>query len=56
MSKLEWKLLTKKRASSTQGVPAGKEDLAWVINTVTLIYGQRDAVLVDWPASISLEE
>jgi len=47
MSELEWKLLTKKRASSTQGVPPGKEDLAWVTNTVTLIYGQRDAVLVD---------
>ncbi len=47
MSKLKWKLLTKKRGSSTQGVPPGKEDLAWVTNTVTLIYGQRDAVLVD---------
>ena len=30
-----------------QGVPPGKETLAWVTNTVTLIYGQRDAVLVD---------
>ena len=47
MSKLGWKLLTKKRGSSTQGVPPGKEDLAWVTNTVTLIYGERDAVLVD---------
>ena len=47
MSRLEWKLLTKKRASSTRGLPPGKEDLAWVTNTVTLIYGQRDAVLVD---------
>jgi glyoxylase-like metal-dependent hydrolase (beta-lactamase superfamily II) len=47
MSKLEWKLLTGKRGSSTQGIPPGKEDLAWVTNTVTLIYGQRDAVLVD---------
>jgi glyoxylase-like metal-dependent hydrolase (beta-lactamase superfamily II) len=47
MAKLDWKLLTKKRASSTQGVPPGKEDLAWVTNTVTLIYGQREAVLVD---------
>lgn len=47
MSKLEWKLLTKKRGSSTQGVPPGKEDLVWVTSTVTLIYGQRDAVLVD---------
>jgi glyoxylase-like metal-dependent hydrolase (beta-lactamase superfamily II) len=44
---LEWKLLTKKRGSSTQGVPPGKEDLAWVTNTVTLICGERDAVLVD---------
>jgi glyoxylase-like metal-dependent hydrolase (beta-lactamase superfamily II) len=47
MHKLNWKLLTKKRGSSTQGLPPGKEDLAWVTNTVTLIYGERDAVLVD---------
>jgi len=47
MSKLDWKLLTKKRASATQGVRPGKEDLAWVTGTVTLIYGERDAVLVD---------
>jgi glyoxylase-like metal-dependent hydrolase (beta-lactamase superfamily II) len=47
MPKLNWKLLTKKRGSSTQGLPPGKEDLAWVTNTVTLVYGERDAVLVD---------
>jgi glyoxylase-like metal-dependent hydrolase (beta-lactamase superfamily II) len=47
MSALKWRLLTKKRASSTQGIPPGKEDLAWVTNTATLIYGERDAVLVD---------
>jgi glyoxylase-like metal-dependent hydrolase (beta-lactamase superfamily II) len=47
MPKLNWKLLTKKRGSSTQSLPPGKEDLAWVTNTVTLIYGKRDAVLVD---------
>jgi glyoxylase-like metal-dependent hydrolase (beta-lactamase superfamily II) len=46
-SGLKWKLLTKKRGSSTQGIPAGKEHLAWVTNTATLIYGERDAVLVD---------
>jgi glyoxylase-like metal-dependent hydrolase (beta-lactamase superfamily II) len=46
-TELKWELLTKKRASSTQGVPAGKEQLAWVTNTVTLIPGERDAVLVD---------
>jgi hypothetical protein len=47
MADLKWKLLTKKRASSTQGVPPGKEDLAWATNTVTLVYGQSDAVLAD---------
>jgi hypothetical protein len=47
MPKLNWKLLTKKRGSSTKGLPPGKEDLAWVTNTVVLIYGERDAVLVD---------
>ena len=47
MSNLNWKLLTKKRAGVTKGLPPGTEDLAWVTNTVTLIYGERDAVLVD---------
>ena len=47
MSKLDWKTLTLKRDSSSKGVPPGKEYLAWVTNTVTLIYGERDAVLVD---------
>jgi glyoxylase-like metal-dependent hydrolase (beta-lactamase superfamily II) len=47
MPKLNWKLLTKKRGSATQGLPPGKEALAWVTNTVTLVYGERDAVLVD---------
>ena len=47
MPKLNWKLLTRKRESSTQGLPPGTENLAWVTNTVTLIYGERDAVLVD---------
>jgi glyoxylase-like metal-dependent hydrolase (beta-lactamase superfamily II) len=47
MPQLNWKLLTKERGSSTQGLPPGKEDLAWVTNTVTLIHGDRDAILVD---------
>ncbi len=47
MEKLSWRLLSKKRAGVTQGLPPGKEHLAWVTNTVTLIYGKRDAVLVD---------
>jgi glyoxylase-like metal-dependent hydrolase (beta-lactamase superfamily II) len=48
MSRLQWKLLTKKRGSSTSlGIPPGKENLLWVASTVTLIYGERDAILVD---------
>ena len=47
VSKLQWKLLTRKRAGVTQGLPPGKEHLAWVTNTVTLIHGERDAILVD---------
>jgi hypothetical protein len=47
MPKLNWTLLTKKRADVNQGLPPGKEHLAWVTNTVTLIYGERDVVLGD---------
>jgi glyoxylase-like metal-dependent hydrolase (beta-lactamase superfamily II) len=52
MPKLGWELLTKRRDSSTQGLPPGKEDFAWVANTVTLVYGKRDAILVDTFLSI----
>ncbi|MGV0168415.1 MBL fold metallo-hydrolase [Furfurilactobacillus sp. WILCCON 0119] len=40
------------RDSSTRNIPAGTEDLQWVANTATLIYGDRDAVLVDTFLSI----
>ena len=56
MSHLNWKLLLKKRPGVTQGLPAGQEDLAWVTNTVTLIYGKRDAVLVDTFLSVQRHE
>jgi glyoxylase-like metal-dependent hydrolase (beta-lactamase superfamily II) len=46
-SPLTWKTLTKKRQSSTRGIPPGNEPLNWVANTVVLICGDRDAVLVD---------
>jgi glyoxylase-like metal-dependent hydrolase (beta-lactamase superfamily II) len=44
---LQWKLFIHKRASATQGVPLGKDDLKWVANTTTLIYGEQEALLVD---------
>lgn len=57
MTPLNWKLLTKKlRGSSTKGLPPGEEDLARVTNTVTLIYGQRDAILVDTFLSVQHSE
>ena len=44
---LEWKLFIKRRASATQGVPPSNDDLKWVANTTTLIYSEREALLVD---------
>jgi len=44
---LHWKVLTIKRPGLSRDLPAGKEELMWVANSSTLIYGERDAVLVD---------
>jgi glyoxylase-like metal-dependent hydrolase (beta-lactamase superfamily II) len=44
---LHWALFIRQRGSATQGVPPGKEALNWVANTATLIWGERDALLVD---------
>jgi len=44
---LTWKVLVTKRAGLARDLPPGKEALAWVANSATLIAGQRDAVLVD---------
>jgi glyoxylase-like metal-dependent hydrolase (beta-lactamase superfamily II) len=44
---LQWRLFIRRRASATQGTPPGKDALKWVANTATLIYGERDALLVD---------
>ncbi len=46
---LNWKVFTIKRSSATQdaNMPAGNEELRWVANTATLIYGETDAILVD---------
>ena len=44
---LRWDVLTIKRPGLTRDLPPGKEDLMWVANSSTLIYGKRDAVLVD---------
>src|ERR1700730_15180016 len=46
-SGLRWDVLAIKHPGLSRDLPAGKEALAWVANSSTLIYGERDAVLVD---------
>ena len=46
-SDLQWDVVTIKRPGLTRDLPAGKEELMWVANSATLIYGKSDAVLVD---------
>ncbi|MBH5390298.1 MBL fold metallo-hydrolase [Bradyrhizobium sp. CNPSo 4019] len=46
-SSLKWNVLTIKRPGLSRDLPPGKEELTWVANSSTLIYGEKDAVLVD---------
>ncbi len=49
---LSYAVNTATRAGVTRDLPHGPEDLQWVANSVTLVYGERDAVLVDTFTSI----
>ncbi|XUJ33458.1 MBL fold metallo-hydrolase [Bradyrhizobium japonicum] len=44
---LDWDVTTVKRAGLSRDLPSGNPDLMWVANSSTLIYGERDAILVD---------
>jgi glyoxylase-like metal-dependent hydrolase (beta-lactamase superfamily II) len=44
---LEYQVFTATRPGINPDLPPGYESLAWVANSATLIYGERDAVLVD---------
>jgi glyoxylase-like metal-dependent hydrolase (beta-lactamase superfamily II) len=44
---LKYKVFTVTRPGLNRDVPTGKESLQWVANSSTMIYGERDAVLVD---------
>jgi hypothetical protein len=44
---LSWKVTTVKRAGLSRDLPSGNLDLTWGANSSTMIYGERDAVLVD---------
>ena len=48
MSQLHYETLLVRRQGLTRDLPAGdNEDLRWVANSATLIFGDHDAVLVD---------
>jgi glyoxylase-like metal-dependent hydrolase (beta-lactamase superfamily II) len=44
---LDRDVTTVKRAGLSRDLPSGNPDLMWVANSSTLIYGERDAILVD---------
>jgi glyoxylase-like metal-dependent hydrolase (beta-lactamase superfamily II) len=44
---LKWDVLVTKRQGLNRHLPPGKEKWMWVPTSATLIYGERDAVLVD---------
>ncbi len=46
-SSLRYETLCVRRPGLTHDLPPGTEELQWVANTATLIFGERDAVLVD---------
>jgi len=53
---LRWDVFTSKRPGLSRDLPPGKEALMWVSNSSTLIYGERDAVLVDTFLTIDQSE
>ena len=51
---LKWDVLVTNRQGLVRDLPPGKEQWAWVPTSATLIFGQRDAVLVD--AFLTIEQ
>jgi hypothetical protein len=51
---LKWDVLVTKRRGLTRDLPPGNEQWMWVPTSATLIYGERDAVLVD--AMLTVEQ
>ena len=57
MTALKYATTYARRAGLTRDLPEGdNEDLRWVSNTATLIYGEREAVLVDTFTTIEQNE
>jgi glyoxylase-like metal-dependent hydrolase (beta-lactamase superfamily II) len=57
MSQLHYEILLARRQGLTRDLPAGdSEDLRWVANSATLIFGDHDGVLVDTFTTIEQNE
>jgi len=57
MSNLQYESLLMKREGLTRDLPPGiNEDLRWVTNSATLIFGDHDAVLVDTFTTVAQNE
>jgi glyoxylase-like metal-dependent hydrolase (beta-lactamase superfamily II) len=57
MSQLHYEILLARRQGLTRDLPAGdNEDLRWVANSATLIFGDHDGVLVDTFTTIEQNE
>ena len=57
MSELRYDTLLVRREGLTRDLPAGdNEDLRWVANSATLIFGDYEAVLVDTFTTIGQNE
>ncbi|KAF3385129.1 hypothetical protein F1880_001801 [Penicillium rolfsii] len=50
---LDYKVFTSRRQGVNRSMPAGNDHLKWVPTTSTLIFGQKDAVLVDTQLTMS---
>lgn len=53
---LHYEVKTECREGVTRDLPEGDNDLRWVANTSTLIWGERDAVLVDTFTTVEQNE
>ncbi|KAE8395648.1 beta-lactamase-like protein [Aspergillus alliaceus] len=53
---LEFKVFYSKRPGVNRSTPPGQDHLKWVPTTSTLIYGERDAVLVDSQLTVEAAE
>jgi len=55
-NELHYEVKTERREGLVRDLPEGQDDLRWVANASTLIWGDRDAVLVDTFATVEQNE